>query len=100
ASLVKEGQIFERTLASCRSKFIPYNAIASTECAINAIKLFHKVNQNNMTNSTLFSWIGDGSTFENLGYQYSDRNTFLNGVNKFEERFFSKYCKVCGELDD
>ncbi|KAF3371787.1 hypothetical protein BXA51_11830 [Enterococcus faecium] len=46
------------------------------------------------------SWIGDGSTFENLGYQYSDRNTFLNGVNKFEERFFSKYCKVCGELDD
>ncbi|HBK5010461.1 TPA: ThiF family adenylyltransferase, partial [Enterococcus faecium] len=24
ASLVKEGQIFERTLASCRSKFIPY----------------------------------------------------------------------------
>ncbi|NTL69579.1 ThiF family adenylyltransferase [Enterococcus faecium] len=100
ASLVKDGQIFERTLASCRSKFIPYNAIASTECAINAIKLFHKVNQNSKSNSTLFSWIGEGSAFENLGYQYSYRYALLNGVNRFEERFYSDYCKVCGGLDD
>lgn len=100
ASLVKDGQIFEKTLASCRSKFIPYNSIASSECAINAIKIFQKVNQNDELESTLYSWIGEGSTFENLEYQYSDRYTFLNGVNRFEDRFYSDYCKVCGWSDD
>lgn len=97
ASFVKQGQVFEKTMASCRSKFIPYSSLLSSEAAVKTVKLFHKIISEQKTQSTLTSWIGDTKKFEEEGYKYSERYSNLyKGKDISKHNFSTNKCSLCG----
>lgn len=98
ASLVKPGQHIEKNLASCRSAFVPYNSITSSEAAIKTAELFHKVVYNRITENSILTWLSDIDTFKEMGYEFSDRYSGnLNHFPAIETSFHNSRCVVCGE---
>lgn len=98
AALVKPGQHIEKNLASCRSAFVPYNSLTSSEAAIKTAELFHKVIYNRITENSILTWLGDIDTFKEMGYEFSDR--FSGDLSQFptiEASFHNSKCIVCGE---
>lgn len=98
SSLIKSGQHIEKNLASCRSAFIPYGSLTSSEAAIKTVELFHKVVYNKVTKNSILTWVGDTDSFIEMGYEFSDR--FLSIQSFFptiESNFVNNKCKICGE---
>lgn len=98
ASLIKAGQHIEKNLASCRSAFVPYNSLTSSEAAIKTAELFHKVVYHRVTENSILTWLGDINTFKEMGYEFSSR--FSGNLNQFptiENSFHNHKCIVCGE---
>lgn len=97
ASFVKPGQKFEKTLASCRAKFITYNSIAARECALNTAKHFHNVVKNIQTPNSLSSWTGDVRFFTEMGYEFSPRYENFDKSILHSDQFSYKGCSICGD---
>ncbi|MDY5060454.1 ThiF family adenylyltransferase [Staphylococcus simulans] len=97
ASFVEEGQYFEKSLASCRSKFVPYNSITSSEAALKTMKIFYEVVVNKMMKNTLYSWVGETTNFIEKGYKFSER---FNDEEIRTSKFNLSNCRVCGDKDD
>lgn len=98
SSLIKPGQHIEKNLASCRSAFIPYGSLTSSEAAIKTVGLFHKVVYKRVTKNSILTWLGNTDDFIEMGYEFSDR--FLSNNALFptiESNFTNDRCKICGE---
>lgn len=96
SSLVKPGQTIEKTLASCRSAFVPYSSLTSREAAVKTVELFHKIVYKEITKNSVLTWLGDFKNFKDIGYQFSDR--FTKNKNYFptvESNFINNKCEIC-----
>lgn len=97
SSLIKPGQHIEKNLASCRSAFVPYGSLTSSEAAIRTAELFYKVVTKQVSKNSLYTWLGDTYSIEQMGYKLSNR--FKKNKDNFpiiEENFGNQKCELCG----
>ncbi|MFW7366942.1 ThiF family adenylyltransferase [Vagococcus fluvialis] len=96
SSLVASGQNIEKNLASCRTSFVPYSSITSSESAIKTAQLFYKIVTKQFSESILFTWLGDDYHFKKMGFMLSKRFA-CNRFPIYEKRIKNKMCDYCGE---
>ncbi|MBV6375477.1 thiamine biosynthesis protein ThiF [Enterococcus casseliflavus] len=96
SSLVAPGQIIEKNLASCRTSFIPYSSITSSESSIKTAQLFYKIVTKQFSENILYTWLGDNYHFKKMGFKFSKRFE-CNEFPIYEERIQNKMCDYCGE---
>lgn len=100
ASFAKEGQYFEKNLASCVSAFVPYNYLSSNSAA-NLIceGILRLTEVDKIDTNVLISSFGRTKQFLNEGFVLSNRyNQFIKSNEYLEsENFHSIYCPVCSK---
>nr|WP_253288760.1 E2/UBC family protein [Amphibacillus sp. MSJ-3] len=98
SSLAAPNQHIEKNLASCRSSFVPYGSLTSSEAAIRTTEIFYKVITEQIKENTLYSWLGDTYHFKSLGYLFSNRyRKFEHSFPIYEKNFKNEKCKICGD---
>lgn len=96
SSLVASGQIIEKNLASCRTSFVPYSSLTSSESGIKTAQLFYKIVTKQFSESILYTWLGDNYHFKKMGFKLSKRFE-CNEFPIYEKRIQNKMCDYCGE---
>lgn len=102
ASFAKEGQYFEKNLASCVSPFVPYNYLSSNSAAsLICDGLLRLIEGDIAQKNILLSGLGRTKQFLNEGFQLSNRYEQCVKANKHLEieNFHSTYCPICGEVE-
>lgn len=97
ASLIAPGQHIEKKLASCRSAFVPYGSLTSSEAAVKTAELFYKVVTKQVSKNSIFTWLGDTYSFKKMGYKFSSR--FEKNKDNYpiiEVNFANQNCELCG----
>lgn len=100
ASFAKEGQYFEKNLASCASAFVPYNYLSSNSAA-NLIceGILRLTEVDRVDTNILISSLGRTKQFSNEGFELSNRyNQCVKSSEYLENKnFHSIYCPVCSK---
>lgn len=96
ASLAEEGQDFNKNMASCFSRFIPYGSIAPLKASTNIIETFTEVVRKGIEKNFLLSWTGDTTLFLKEGFHLSNRYSIVSEQEKYKTTEFKVInCTIC-----
>src|SRR5690625_1409721 len=83
ASIAEEGQDFNKSMASCFSRFVPYGSVAPLKATTNIIEAFVEIIKNGLGENFLLSLSGDNSLFfkyvfalSNMYYKVKEKEIF------------------------
>lgn len=96
ASLAEEGQDFNKHMASCFSRFVPYGSIAPLKASTNIIEAFVAIIKNGLGDNFLLSWTGDNSLFLKDGFALSNMYYKVKEKEIFKTSEFKVgNCTIC-----
>jgi hypothetical protein len=100
AALTAPGQEIRRSFAGCAGTFSPFSALDARRTAIEAVELAAAVLSGAIRETSLVSWRGERTAFEEAGYRLSRRAALLGPGTRVQvagRQLARAACKVCGQ---
>jgi molybdopterin/thiamine biosynthesis adenylyltransferase len=92
---------FIKNMNGCAGSFTPYGSIDSMETAILASRLVLRYLYDDIKGNPLVSWKGSTKSFEENGYQTSNRYEQSTEIlNQDDYEYINTSCKICSNLKD
>jgi hypothetical protein len=99
AALTAPGQVIRRSLAGCAGTFSPFSALDARRTALEAAELGAAVLTGALAETTLLTWRGERTAFEDEGYRLSRRAALVGAGARARvagRELARAECPVCG----
>ncbi|MFS0749838.1 ThiF family adenylyltransferase [Oceanobacillus sp. 1P07AA] len=102
SSLAGKSEVpFIKNMNGCAGAFTPYGSIDSMETALLASRLVFRFLEDDIKGNPLVSWKGSSKTFEESGFQTSNRyNQSKDILGQDDYEYINRSCKACSNLKD